>query len=163
MTRRNLTYLDLTPNADYVIQIKADGSTPNKVFGTEYNRNMRLNGTMYYDIDYRKGYRIQVPFEASGIYEIECGNYYIKDLTTGMYLYNGARYNGSLASVTDKLEIVTSMEKAGVYYDTPVYYVKIYLDGKLLRDMVPVRRRVDKAYGWLDKVNNKFYKEYKTI
>ena len=165
MTRRNVTYLDLTPNADYVIQIKADGSTPARVFGTEYyNRNMRVNGIMYYDLNYKAGYRISIFFAKEGVYEIECGNYYIKDLTTGRYLYKGTRYNGSLASIADnKLEINTSILKGDVYYDTPVYYVKIYIGGELLRDLVPVRRKSDNVYGWYDKVNNKFYKEYKTI
>ena len=40
---------------------------------------------------------------------------------------------------------------------TRIYYIKIYNDGILVRDFIPVRRKGDGKIGMLDKVENKFY------
>lgn len=38
-----------------------------------------------------------------------------------------------------------------------IYYLKIYNNGILVRDFIPVRRKSDGKIGMLDKVENKFY------
>ena len=43
---------------------------------------------------------------------------------------------------------------AGACY---ISYCKMYIDGVLVRDFVPVRRDYDNVLGMFDKVNNKFY------
>lgn len=43
------------------------------------------------------------------------------------------------------------------YAPIRLYYCKIFDNGTLVRDFVPVMRDVDGAYGLLDKVENKFY------
>lgn len=40
---------------------------------------------------------------------------------------------------------------------TRIYYLKIYNDGILVRDFIPVCRKSDGKIGMLDKVENKFY------
>ena len=40
---------------------------------------------------------------------------------------------------------------------TRIYYLKIYNDGILVRDFIPVHRKSDGKIGMLDKVENKFY------
>jgi hypothetical protein len=38
-----------------------------------------------------------------------------------------------------------------------LYYLKMYTDGVLVRDFIPVQRSSDGAYGLLDRVTNRFF------
>lgn len=54
----------------------------------------------------------------------------------------------------------TNTKGTGLYQvgdSVRVYYLKIYNDGILVRDFIPVRRKSDGKIGMLDKVENKFY------
>lgn len=54
----------------------------------------------------------------------------------------------------------TNTGGTGVYQpgdSVKIYYLKIYNDGILVRDFIPVRRKSDDKIGMLDKVENKFY------
>ena len=54
----------------------------------------------------------------------------------------------------------TNTKGTGLYQpgdSVRIYYLKIYNNGILVRDFIPVRRKIDGKIGMLDKVENKFY------
>ena len=150
-----VTDCGLKANPDYVIQVKADGNTPDMVFGSDfYNRVFRFEGNIYYDLSYPMGERLISDGYPREIYEVECGNNYIKDLVSGEILARGNKITD--VDRTVPLRIKGQFKKYGIVTLFKVYYVKVFLNGVCLRDMVPAKNGKD--YGWYDKANGKFYK-----
>jgi hypothetical protein len=87
--------------------------------------------------------------ELNTVYELEIGNRYIKDLTTGNNITSG-----SSVSFSDK---TYPIQIAGSGSHLDIYYCKIYNNGELVRDYVPMIRNTDLAVGLYDNVEKQFY------
>ena len=88
---------------------------------------------------------------AGQVFEVECGNLYVKDLVSGQTIISGA----SVSAFTHNESICvfgnTNFSKARVYY------LKIFDGGQLVRDMLPCRRDSDGAVGMYDLIGGNFY------
>ena len=83
------------------------------------------------------------------IYETEIGNLYVKDMTTGQIKLSGA--NVSFSRKSTPVYLFGSSGEHG-----RLYFVKIYDDGELVRDFIPVLD-VNGAPAMLDRVEQKLY------
>lgn len=119
---------------------------------TEENdyRFFRNGDYTYFDVEAQ---RLQFPFvtNVSTVYELELGNYYVKNLNTGEILASGQKQIFEwMSDNTIKLFRKTDYGK--------IYYLKIWDGENLIRDYVPCMRNRDGLGGMYDLVNNKFYK-----
>lgn len=122
----------------------------------------------------RTAYNSNDEFSASTIYLnvgksshnnlfMKLNNKYILEATPSYYSVSGRK--AIIDSKFSKGEypiwlFCTNTKGTGLYQpgdSVRIYYLKIYNDGILVRDFIPVRRKSDGKIGMLDKVENKFY------
>lgn len=83
------------------------------------------------------------------IYNFEVGNRYVKNLDTGANLISGSSVGAFNYSQGD----------FGVFASdttTTIYYIKVWLNGELVRDCVPVKD-ANGIFGLYDSITEKFY------
>ena len=71
--------------------------------------------------------------------EFEVGNFYVKDLATGRYLYNGSTYQGTFPTDSITLNHYGRLDEVGRNSKNRWAYVKIYDGDTLVLDFIPVR------------------------
>ena len=86
-------------------------------------------------------------------YNFEFGNYYVKDLNTNTILLSGTE----VGLFTGTGTITINNYNNSRYAQTRIYSLKIYEDGVLLRDFIPVHRITEDDAGLYDIVNGVFY------
>lgn len=108
------------------------------------------DGKTYFDM--LKG-RISSSFvsSTSATYEIELGNYYVKNLANGQIVMSDSKQSFTWYT-NNTIELFTSTDYGRIYY------LKIYDNNILIRNFVPCYRKSDGVIGLYDKVNNKFYR-----
>lgn len=136
-------YIDtnIIPDEDTVAQIKVMNKYATRscilgYYGSETTSWRLFNNVSKIYFDSYSGYRIiggNNSFEANAIYEFEIGNNYVKDIPTNTILVSGNSYTGTGISTicVNGNRLHTSSNKW--------YYLKIYKNGVLQRDMIPVR------------------------
>ena len=85
--------------------------------------------------------------EESTTYEIELGNYYVKNLANGQTVMSGSKQNFTWYT-NNTIELFTSTDYGRIYY------LKIYDNNILIRNFVPCYRKSDGVIGLYDKANN---------
>ena len=129
-------------NGDHIIG--ANGTTDSNDFRyfTATNKEYfdMKNGRLTYSLGYP-------PQEVTR----ELGNFYIKDLSTGIVLASGDSFVDW--SIPNNVNIGHNNNMLGV----KIYFVKIYNSGTLVRDFVPVYSTLNEQYGLFDMVNKAFY------
>ena len=83
-------------------------------------------------------------------YEVEIGNYYVKNMATNTNIVSG-----SAASFSDRSYTLKLFYEGGGISKGKIYYLKIYDNGTLIRDFVPCLN--NNTPGLLDKVSGAFY------
>lgn len=108
------------------------------------------DGVTYFDM--LKG-RIQCNWitSTSSVYEVELGNYYIKNLANGNKVASGSKQSFNWMT-TNRIVLFGTTEYG------KVYYLKMWDGDILIRDFIPCERKRDGAVGMYDLANNKFYK-----
>ena len=158
-------YIDLgvKPKSTLRSQIKCmpNGNIGGVIYGVissatgDTNDYRFFNASGYCYLDFPNGSRISGGSIASGgIYELEIGNYYVKDLKTNSYILSGSSVSFSEQSSTLKLfrDDLGSSNSSG-----RIYYLRIWDGDTLIRDFVPVVSTLNNQIGLFDRVNNKFY------
>lgn len=129
-------------------------------------RFFRYNNSTYLDYGSGNNYnRIYGSFitSTSSIYEVEFGNRYVKDLSTGTTKFNSSTVSFSEKSYTIR---IFDTNDYGI-----IYYLKIKKQGVWVRDFIPVYDTVTQKYGLYDRISNTFFgnsgtgdlKGYKTV
>lgn len=151
--------LDLPITKDTICRIKFNmteitgkcimGSIPSFRFFNAYARAY---------LDWGRGYgggRINGgSIKAGTLYDIEFGNFYVKNLDTGENIISGKSWGDTIKYSSDPIMIMK-------YKDSPeakgkVYYAQVYETGTLVRDLLPCINPGGKV-GLYDIVNGKFY------
>lgn len=84
------------------------------------------------------------------LYELELGNYYVKNLNTGINIVSG-----NATSYTGTSTITLNNYNGSSFSRNRWYYVKIYSGSVLVRDMIPVR--IGQIGYMYDKVSKQFF------
>lgn len=91
------------------------------------------------------------------LYELEFGNYYIKNLSTGVNLVTGSPQTFERSCTLNTFSDMTN--RCVPRYNTSdrnrIYYIKIYESDVLVRDFIPCIS--GNTYGWFDKESLAFY------
>lgn len=121
---------------------------------TAYNSNDEFSASTEY---------LNVGISPRNYTRMKLNNKYILEATPSYYSVSGRKT--IIDSKFSKGEypiwlFCTNTKGTGLYQSgdsVRIYYLKIYNDGILVRDFIPVRRKSDGKIGMLDKVENKFY------
>lgn len=92
----------------------------------------------------------------NSIYELELGNFYVKDLTTNNIIVNSTPCD-NFGEINNSITLNAGYENYSTYIISPNkwYYVKIYNNNKLILNFIPVRKN---GIGYMyDKVSNKLF------
>lgn len=108
------------------------------------------NNTMYFDV--MTG-RIQST-QSQSMFELELGNYYVKNLQNNSNIVTGSAYN--IQKRTSPFGVFGNTNDRG-----KIYYVKLYEGDTLVRDLIPVLDS-NNTPCFFDKINNNFYYNTKT-
>lgn len=160
----NSQWIDTGVNGEstVIIQTKfliTDTSNTGVIVGYYYNptENLRFfgaNNLFYTDMGSDSTGRIYGgTLAANQIYEIESGNLYMKDLTTGQMIAEG-----------NKVPYFSQNHTMTIFYfnnGAPakgrMYYLNLYKGSKIVRKYIPVKRISDSRIGMYDLVEQKFY------
>ena len=139
----------LFTSADYQYSPPDDGSTGCLMLKCTGGWHLRIHGGI-------SSSQIRVQRDGSTPQEIECGNFYINDLTNSR----------SAAGTASDIVNATNIHVYGAYerYDTTakLYTIKIYKSDALLRDLRACYRNVDGVCGFYSVVNGVFYESEAT-
>lgn len=134
---------------DYKYAPPDDGSTGCLMLKCEGNGYLRIRGGIASN-------QIRLQRDGSASQEIECGNFYINDLTNSR----------SAAGTASNIVNTTNIHVYGAYgqYSTTarLFTIKIYKSNVLLRDLRACYRNVDGVCGFYDDVNGVFYESEAT-
>lgn len=102
------------------------------------------------------GNRIHDGTMSAGVdYDVEVGNFYVKDLTSNTYFASSSPISFSEQSNTMKMWLFEGSTHS--CSSGKLYYLKIYEDTTLVRNFIPVKRLSDNSIGLYDKVGKQFY------
>ena len=76
--------------------------------------------------------------------------------TAGLYI-NNVQYQTSIGNSFYQLLLFKDMYSTSYTFKGNVYYVKLYDNNKLVRDLVPVKDILTNKYGMFDRVTNQFF------
>ena len=117
-------------------------------------RWMYNNSTQRLMWDVPSGKRVEkTSYTPSTPFELEIGNFYIKNLQTGSNLVTGSTYN---VSRTNTVGLFSASGARGVIDKIKFYYIKIYEGNTLIMDIIPVLDK-DNIPCFFDKVGEQFY------
>lgn len=85
-------------------------------------------------------------------YELEFGNFYLKNLNTGSTLLSGTAQTFDYTGNNDAHIYVCSSSSDKAY----IYYLKVFDNGVLIRDYIPCRLEATEVLGFYDQLNNTF-------
>lgn len=108
----------------------------------------------FWDIPVDKRYQTYGVFSLDTVYELELGNWYVKNLVSWVDIFNwtpNPSFTGT-NSITLNHNVSPAANSSNVWY-----YVKIYDWATLERDMVPCYRKSDNVIWMYDLVNGVFY------
>ena len=142
-----------TPTLNTEIQAKVE------LIGSSSNGNSKIYGTGNNDITSWYGVNSNnwrfggttpggLVFNDVGIYEIVQNKTYLK-INDKIYNYP----SGASMSGTNTIEVGNTVNDNYIRY----YYLKIFDEGLLVRDLIPCYRNNDNAVGFYDLINNVFY------
>lgn len=104
------------------------------------------SNSIYYDYG---NSRNTVSNSINQLKELEIGNYYIKDINSGSYLFNGTTKSGTATSHTRRLGLFSGSDYCRLYY------LKVYEGDTLVRNYIPVRD-LNNVVTLYDTVNGNF-------
>ena len=157
-------WIDTGVNGESTVIIRTkflitDTSSTGVIVGYYYNptENLRFfgaNNLFYTDMGSDSTGRIYGgTLAANQIYEIESGNLYMKDLTTGQMIAEG-----------NKVPYFSQNHTMTIFYfnnGAPakgrMYYLNLYKGSKIVRKYIPVKHISDSRIGMYDLVEQKFY------
>ena len=114
-----------------------------------YNNSI---GRLMWDVP--SGKRVEkTNYTLSNPFELEIGNFYIKNLQTGSNLVTGSTYN---VSRTNTVGLFSASGSGGAIDKIKFYYIKIYEGNTLIMDIIPVLDK-DNIPCFFDKVTSQFY------
>lgn len=125
----------------------------NSVSDSQDYRLFFTGGQMYFD---RGSSRYSASKPINTMYELEIGDYYVKDLVTGSNIFTGSSmtfdYSSHSAIGLFNCASVSSASESG-----KIYYLKIYNNDILVRDFIPVKEKETDIICLYDKVSEEFY------
>ena len=158
-------YIDTNVSANSNIKFQVKLSTSNATAGTVIGvggidgerKSFRLfNYNNEFYLDYGSGYKYNRIFGGTWannvIYELEVGNRYIKDITTGNDIISGSEVPAFEYEQTIKV-----FKDGTSTLNGKLYYLRLYDNNELVRNFVPCYRKSDNEIGVYDIVNNQFY------
>ena len=119
------------------------------------NYDVTVNNWLVYDFINSRNYYNTGNW--SKRFDLEIGNYYIKDLNTGTYLINSTRKTSFTRPNQMYLFHMEGSQGTNNIDYGYIYSVKIYQNNGLVRDFVPCIRDNDSMVGMYDLVNDVFY------
>ena len=141
------------------IGITMSGTTRNVVYGYAYGN---VNHPDYRLINDQNKIGLQIGFtlltgEAGSFanntyYEFEIGNRYVKDLQTDLVIVSDTAVSDVIIEGSLKVFRGYGGQSSG-----KIYFLKIFQNGSLVRNLVPARRVSDDALGMYDTVTNTFF------
>lgn len=141
------------------VQLNMTEATPDVVIGNMGSdtalvedadwRLFSANNQFYFD--YGSGRVFSGTWSNNTLYELEAGNGYIKNLTTGSNIVTGSTVTSM--NVTTTIRIFKGIGQNAV---GNLYYLRIYEDDTIIRDFIPVKNSSGQV-GLLDLVNSEFY------
>lgn len=146
----------IIPTSDTKIQFKFKNlaATGDNIIGYQHNndqtdwRFFNYSSKAYFDAG--QGQRIYGgSIYANTVYELELGNYYVKNLVTGYNIISGSTYSAS------GIESIKLNKGISACSKNTFYYVKIYNGNTLVRDMIPVR--IGQIGYLFDRVSEQFF------
>lgn len=153
------TLITPTPNIKCQIKFINKSATGDVIFGcfgdSDYDDYRFFNNSceLYFDIPGNNRiisniYRINMDI----IYELELGNYYVKDLTTNEIIVQSEFVDdfGNIENTITLNHYSTDRNSRNKWY-----YVKIYNNNKLILDFIPVRK--DGVGYMYDKISNQLF------
>lgn len=102
---------------------------PGLVSDREDYRIFWFENNIYYDYHNKRN---NTPLAINNLYELEIGNYYIKDMVTSNYIINASRMKR--LSYNRQLSLFEGANDYG-----RVYYLKVYEGDTLVKNFIPVR------------------------
>lgn len=90
------------------------------------------DGYIYYDYG---SDRMHLRLGLNDDYVLEVGNYYIKNLTTGKYIFQGNTKSGVATAHTRTLGLFGDVNNDYAW----IYYIKVYEDDTLVKDFIPFK------------------------
>ena len=94
------------------------------------------------------GRRMMTPSTISSLYEIEIGNYYVKDLTNNSYILSG--------DTVSNANVVRTIGLFGGGDYGRIYYLKVYEGSTLTKNFIPVRRNSDNLVTLYDTISGTY-------
>lgn len=160
----NQAYIDtgVKPNYTFEYELKSNAVTGNIVVGTNYvngdsadYRFFQTNGQFYFDVGrWRLSGIEKTPSKWTYPYYVKWGNNYIEELNIGKKItYDTFDENMNGAIISSNIYLLAGYG----YVSGKVWLFKIWDNGKLIRDYIPVRQLSDNKVGMYDKVEGKFY------
>lgn len=145
-TKSQIKFMNLQVTG-YVIYWMYNGSDT-----TSY-RMFNYGSVLYLDIASSRINWAVNTLKANVDYELEVGNNYVKDIHTNTNIISWT----SVASYTGNTNIMLNGNNSGNISKNRRYYVKIWDNGTLVRDMIPCYRIADSVIGMYDQENDVFY------
>lgn len=148
-------YIDtgITPNQDTSIEVKAYTSTATSTYGSTagyLNVTANDNGTYFYWNGYDTGLKGNNVDTTTTVYKQDKNKAYRNGALVGEWEYTTWSASNSI--------YLCARNNAGINDagTTQIYYCKIWSNGVLVRDLIPVRTK-DGQIGMYDRRNNRFY------
>lgn len=116
-------------------------------------RLFNANNLMYFDCLGTRLVKGGISLYQDNIYELEIGNNYVKDILSDSILLSGtySPFTGYNTITLNSYKNGSSISK------NRWYYVKIFDDSTIVRDMVPCIRLTDNVVGMYDLVSKSFF------
>lgn len=89
-----------------------------------------FDGLIFYDYG---SDRLHLRLDINNDYVLEVGNYYIKNLTTGKYIFQGNTKSGVATAHTRTLGLFGDVNDDYAF----IYYIKVYEGDTLVKDFIP--------------------------
>ena len=91
-----------------------------------------FDGLIFYDYG---SDRMHLRLDINNDYVLEVGNYYIKNLTTGKYIFQGNTKSGVATAHTRTLGLFGDVNDDYAW----IYYIKVYEGNTLVKDFIPFK------------------------
>lgn len=150
-----------TPNTKIQIKIYptyAGGQAFIGDYGSSDSNDLRMfwaGSSLYFDIVSKRISKFGQ--YVNQLYELEFGNYYIKNLSTGVNLVTGSPQTFERSCTLNTFSAMDSgcVPMTNTADRNRIYYIKIYESDVLVRDFIPCIS--GNTYGWFDKESLAFY------